>query len=124
MQDILYTILANLEKVGIGVIMFLGAYLANIALGAWQNVKIKGYDFDIYKVGQSLIKFVVLGLGIGLLTVIISIVPMYTTYIGIEIAPETMEFLDSIVIIGAFLTATIRYTKDAIDKLIIILGNS
>ena len=124
MNELMIMILANLERVGIGIVLFLGAYVANMALGAWRNVKIEGWAFDWQLIIDSAVKFVVLVLGIGLLSVVISIVPTYATYIGIEIAPEAIEFLDNVVIVGAFLTATVRYAKDAIEKLIVILGNS
>ena len=124
MNNIMMIVIANLEKVGIGASLFLGAYIANILLGVWKNVKIEGYDFNWELILQSLLKFVVLGLGVGLLSVIVSIIPMYLTYIGIEIGAETMETIDSMVIIGAFLTATIGYIRDGISKLKNILGNN
>ena len=123
-NEIYALILDNLEKVGIGVVIFLGAYLANIIFGVWNNVKIEGYEFDWKLIANSIVKFIVLGLGIALLTVIVSLVPMYAQYVGIEIEVETMSIIDSIVIIGGFLTATIRYIKDSLDKLSNILGNS
>lgn len=117
-------ILMNLEKVGIGAALFLGAYIANILLGIWANVKIEGYDFDWKMILNSIVKFIVLGLGIALLSVVVSVVPAYATFVGIEIGQETMETIDGFVIIGAFLTATIRYIADAINKVKVILGVS
>lgn len=122
MNNIMMIVIANLEKVGIGASLFLGAYIANILLGVWKNVKIEGYDFNWELILQSLLKFVVLGLGVGLLSVVVSIIPMYLTYIGIEIGAETMETIDSMVIIGAFATATIKYVLDGIDKIKSILN--
>lgn len=116
-MNIMTIIVDNLEKVGIGVVLFLGAYLSNICLGAWRSVKIEGYDFDWKLVGQSLIKFIVLGVGIGLLSIIVSTLPIYMVYVGIDIAEETMQVLDSIVIITAFVVATTKYVKDAYTKL-------
>ena len=121
-MDIMAIVVDNLEKVGIGVVLFLGAYLSNVCLGAWRNVKIEGYDFDWKLIGQSLIKFVVLGAGIGLLSVVISTLPIYMAYVSIDIADETMQVLDSIVIITAFVLATAKYIKDAYEKLKDILG--
>lgn len=120
-MNIMTIIIDNLEKVGIGVVLFLGAYLSNICLGAWRSVKIEGYDFDWKLVGQSLIKFIVLGVGIGLLSIVISTLPIYMVYVGIDIAEETMQVLDSIVIITAFVVATTKYVKDAYTKLKAIL---
>ena len=116
-------ILANLEKIGIGAALFLGSYLANMGLGAWKNVKIEGYDFDGKLILQSVVKFIILIVSLGILSVVVSIIPGYITYVGIEISAEVMETIDSLVIVGAFLTATIRYIGDAISKLKTILGN-
>lgn len=120
----LQIILINLEKVGIGISLFLGAYIANILLGAWKNVKINGNQFDWKLILQSGVKFVILGIGVGILSIVVSIIPTYLTYIGIEIGAETMETIDSMVIIGAFVTATIKYVVDAINKIKTILGVS
>lgn len=115
-------VLLNLEKVGIGVGLFLGAYLANMFLGAWKNVKIDGSQFDWKLIGQSFVKFAVLGIGVGLLSIVVSIVPVYLTYIGIEISAETLDTIDSMVIIGAFATATIKYIGEGVSKIKNILG--
>lgn len=116
------TVLLNLEKVGFGILLFLGAYLSNMCLGAWRNVKIEGCEFDWRLILQSIMKFVVLGFGIGLMSIVVSILPVYMEYVGIEIADETMKVFDSIVIITAFVLACIKYVKDAYDKLKDILS--
>ena len=121
-MEIVQFILMNLEKVGIGAGLFLLAYIANMGLGAWQNVKVVGMDFNWQLILQSAIKFVVLGLSIAVLSIAVSIIPEYATYVGIEIDAETLSTIDSIVIIGAFLTATIRYLADALSKLKNILA--
>lgn len=110
-------IIANLEKVGIGAGIFLLAYLANIGLGAWKNVTIDGQKFDWKLIAKSAVKYVVLGAGIACLSVTVSILPAYATYIGIKIAPETLQTIDGTVIVGSFMTATIRYVKDAVSKI-------
>ena len=122
MSEIFQIVIENLEKVGIGALLFLGAYMSNVCLGAWRSVKIEGYDFDWKLIGQSLVKFAVLGLGIGLLSIVVSILPVYMTYVGIVIEDETMAVLDSIVIIAAFVVACAKYVKDAYVKLKEILG--
>lgn len=121
-NEILTVIFLNLEKVGFGVALFLCAYLSNIGLGAWRNVKIEGYDFDWKLILQSIVKFGVMGISLALLSMVVSTLPTYATYIGIEISAEVMQTIDSLAIVGAFLTATIRYAVDAINKLKVILG--
>ena len=122
MTEIFQIVIENLEKVGIGALLFLGAYMSNVCLGAWRSVKIEGYDFDWKLIGQSLVKFAVLGLGIGLLSIVVSILPVYMTYVGIVIEDETMAVLDSIVISTAFVVACAKYVKDAYGKLKESLG--
>lgn len=122
MNALMSIVIANLEKVGIGVLLFLGAYLSNICLGVWRNVKIEGYDFDWKLIAQSAVKFIVLGVGIGLMSIVVSVLPVYMTYVGIVIEDETMNVLDSIVIITAFVMACGRYVKDAYSKLKESLG--
>lgn len=121
-MDIITLVLLNLEKVGFGVAIFLGAYLSNICLGIWRNVKIEGYEFDWKMIGQSVLKFIVLGLGISLMSIVVSVLPEYMTYVGIVIEDETMAVLDSVVIITAFVVACAKYVKDAYSKLKEILG--
>lgn len=121
-MDIMAIVIDNLEKVGMGVALFLGAYLSNMCLGAWRNVKIEGYDFDWKLIAQSAVKFVVLGVGIGLMAVVVSLLPEYMTYVGIDFSDETMQVLDSLVIITAFVVAACKYVKDAYTKLKDILG--
>ena len=116
-MDIITLVLLNLEKVGFGVAIFLGAYLSNICLGIWRNVKIEGYEFDWKMIGQSVLKFIVLGLGISLMSIVVSVLPEYMTYVGIDIADETMQVMDGIVIVTAFVTAACKYVKDAFQKL-------
>ena len=122
MSEIFQIVVENLEKVGIGALLFLGAYMSNVCLGAWRSVKIEGYDFDWKLIGQSLVKFAVLGLGIGLLSIVVSILPVYMTYVGVVIEDETMAVLDSVVIITGFVVAGAKYGKDAYGKLKEILG--
>lgn len=116
-MDIMNLVVINFEKLGIGCGIFLLAYFANIMLGAWKNVKIEGYQFNWKLIAQSGVKFVVLGFGIGILSIVISIIPAYSTYVGIAIEDDMVEMIDNIVIIGAFLTATIRYVVDGVSKL-------
>lgn len=123
MNNILILILTNLEKIGVGIGLFMGAYLANIGLGVWKNVKIDGSTFDWTLIKKSIVKFIVLILSIALLSIVVSVIPAYATYVGVEISQEVLETIDALVIIGAFLTATVRYVGDAVSKLKTILDN-
>lgn len=114
-------ILCNLEKIGYGCALFAIAYVANILLGVWKNIKIDGARFEWRLIVSSAIKFAVLGVGIGLLSVAVTLVPYYTAYVGLVIEQETLDAISTLVIAGAFLTATVRYLADAISKVKAIL---
>lgn len=122
MDEIIRLILVNLEQVGLGMLLFLGAYISNMGLGAYKSVKIDGSSFDWKLVGNSVVKFIVLGLSIALLSVTTAVLPQFATFIGITIDAETLSTIDGVVIIGAFLTATIRYITDGIKKIKEVLG--
>lgn len=115
-------VIDNLQKVGFGALLFAMAYVANICLGIWKNVKINEYSFNWAKLAESGVKFLVLVAGIGLLSVVVSIMPQYITYVGVDIPDDTLDVVDSVVIVSAFIVASCQYIKDGYDKLKIILG--
>lgn len=115
--NIFSTIVSNLEQLGIGMLLFLLAYISNMGLGAYKNVKLDGNTFDWKKIKQSGIKFVTLGISIAILSIVLSVIPNYITYIGITIAPETLSTLDGVIIISSFLGATINYLIDSVNKI-------
>lgn len=122
MQTVLLLIATNLEKVGCGVLIFVMCYIANMLLGVWKNVKVQGYEFDKTLILNSIIKFFVFGVAITLLSVSISVIPVYVGYIGIAIEEATLQAIDSTIIIGSFLTASFNYAKDALGKLKALLN--
>lgn len=121
-MDFLTVIISNLEKVGFGAVLFLMAYISNICLGAWRSVKIEGHVFDWKLIAESGVKFLVLAFGIALLSVVVSALPAYMTYVGVDMTDEAMEILDSVVIVSAFIVACGKYAKDAYTKLKEILN--
>ena len=123
MEEIWNIICINLEKVGLGIGLFLVAFLANTILGIWKSLSIDNMKFDWHKLLQGFIKFGALALGIGLLTISMSLLPLYVDYVGITLEHEILETIDILIIITAFLIASIRYIKDALSKLKAILGN-
>lgn len=122
MQTVLLLIAANLEKVGCGVLIFVMCYIANMLLGVWKNVKVQGYEFDKALILNSIIKFFVFGIAITLLSISISVIPVYVGYIGIAVEEATLQAIDSTIIIGSFLTASFNYAKDALGKLKALLN--
>lgn len=121
MNDIMLIVIDNLEQVGIGILLFVAAYLANMGLGAWKSCQIDGFEFDWHLLVRSAIKFVILVGSIALLSIVVSLIPVYMAYIGADFEETTIQAIDGIVIVSAFLTATIRYAIDAVNKIKAIL---
>lgn len=115
-------IICNLEKVAMGIALFAGSYIANMGLGAWKNVKVLEQRFDWALIINSLLKFTVLVICIGITTIVVTTLPIYAQYVGIEISAETMNTFNSLVIIGSFISAAIKYLSEAIDKIKTILS--
>lgn len=114
--------MTDLEQVGIGCAIFLGAYLSNMGLGAWKGCKIDGMSFNWKRILNSVYKFVVLSVSIVLLTVVVTIIPLYATYTGLEIDAELLKTISALTIIGSFTAATLHYIGDSFNKIRAILG--
>lgn len=115
------TIVANLSKVGYGVGLFAIAYIANMLLGSWKNIKLDGAKFEWRLWVASAVKFVVLGIGLAMLSVAVTLVPYYAAYTGMSIGEDTLDAISTVVICGAFLVASTKYLTDAISKIKAIL---
>ena len=123
MENFINLIIINLSKIGIGVLLFLVAYLSNMGLGAWHNVKIEGHDFNWKLIGNSLIKYIILLFSLAGLCIVITAIPEYMKYVGMNIPDEYSIVVDNIVIVGAFIGGTLFYVKDGITKLNKIISN-
>lgn len=124
MNQLLSLVVINLEQVGFGMILFLCAYVSNMGLGAYKSVKIDGSIFDWGLIANSVIKFIILGVCTAVLSITVAVIPQFMTFVGISIDAETLAAIDGVVIIGAFMTATLRYIADSISKIKDILGLS
>ena len=72
MEDFWQIVLANLQNVGIGLAIFVAAYLSNMSFGLYYNIKILGQEFEWSKILASVLKILAFGVGTCLLTLAIS----------------------------------------------------
>lgn len=117
MESIMLLIITNLGKIGIGALLFLVAYLSNMGLGAWKNVKLEGCKFDWKMVFNSLAKYLVLVISMAGLCIVVTVMPEYANYVGLAIPDEYIEVISNVVIITMFLTGIGIYVKDGLEKL-------
>lgn len=117
-------LLNNLMNIGFAMLIFLCAYLANMAFSLWYNIKILNQKFDKGKIYASGLKILVFVVGLTLLCIAITALPIFANQVGWEIPDEYADVFANIVIIAAVLLVSSKYIKEAYSKFIAILNTS
>ena len=121
MEQVLQQILINLERVGVGILLFLIAYGSNMGFSIYLNTKILGESFDKSKIINSLLKILAFSVGATLLCVAITGIPIFANYVGFVIPDEYSEVFENLAILGVFLVAACRYVLESYNKMKLIL---
>ena len=116
------TLLENLTNIGWAMLIFLCAYLANVAFSLWYNIKIRKEDFDREKLIASGLKILVFVVGLTLLCTAITALPIFANEVGWTIPDEYTDIFADLVIIGAVLLVSCKYIKEAFTKFVAILN--
>lgn len=122
-NDIFNQVLINLQNVGIGMALFIVAYLANVCFSLYVNCKILGQKFDKNKLINSVLKIFSFGVGTALLCVSITTIPIFATTVGFIIPEEYATVFENLVIIGIFIISSCKYVMEAFNKMKNILDN-
>lgn len=115
-------LLENLTNIGWAMLIFLCAYLANVAFSLWYNIKIRKEDFDREKLIASGLKILVFVVGLTLLCTAITALPIFANEVGWTIPDEYTDIFADLVIIGAVLLVSCKYIKEAFTKFVAILN--
>lgn len=118
----LNALLENLTNIGWAMLIFLCAYLANVAFSLWYNIKIRKEDFDREKLIASGLKILVFVVGLTLLCTAITALPIFANEVGWTIPDEYTDIFADLVIIGAVLLVSCKYIKEAFTKFVAILN--
>lgn len=114
-------LLENLINTGIGVALFICAYLSNMSFSLYYNLKIQEQKFDIEKIKDSGIKIATFAIGITLLSIAVTTIPQFSNAVGFAIPVEYSEVFADIAILGVILYTASRYTFEAFAKMKAIL---
>lgn len=117
----LNAILNNLINIGWAMLIFLAAYLSNVSFSMFYNIKIQLQPFDRDKLITSALKVGSVIVGLTLLCVSITTLPLFAGQVGWTIPEEYTEIFTDIVIIGAVLLVSCKYIKEAYTKFNAIL---
>lgn len=120
----LNAIVENLTNIGWAMLIFLAAYLANVAFSLWYNIKIQQQSFDKSKLIASALKVLTFVVGLTLLCVAITTLPLFATQVGWTIPEEYTDIFANLVIIGAVLLVSCKYIKEAFEKFTAILNSA
>ena len=120
----LNAIVENLTNIGWAMLIFLAAYLANVAFSLWYNIKIQQQSFDKSKLIASALKVLTFVVGLTLLCVAITALPLFATQVGWTIPEEYTDIFADLVIIGVVLLVSCKYIKEAFEKFTAILNSA
>lgn len=118
----LNSILENLISVGWSMLIFLAAYLANVTFSLWYNIKLQKEPFDRAKLIASAIKIATFVIGLALLCVSVTTLPLFANEVGWTVPQEYSDIFADLVIIGAVLLVSCKYIKEAFGKFTAILN--
>lgn len=114
-------VLYNLVNIGWAMLIFLCAYLSNMAFSLYYNIKILLEPFDKQKVINSGLKIAAFVIGLTLLCLAITTLPLFANMVGWTIPAEYADIFSDIVIIGAVLMVSCKYIAEAFTKFKAIL---
>lgn len=114
-------VLKNLIDIGWAMLIFLAAYLANVAFSLYYNIRILLQPFDKNKAINSALKVAAFVVGLTLLCVAITTLPIYADQLGWAIPEEYTEIFADLVIVGAVLMVSCKYIVEAFTKFKAIL---
>ncbi len=114
-------VLENLINVGIGMLLFVGAYASNMAFSLWYNIKMLNQEFEKEKLINSGIKIATFGIGTTLLVMVVTTLPLFADKVGFAIPAEYEEIFSNLVVVAVFLTAACKYALEAYNKMKLVL---
>ena len=121
-DHILAEIVVNLQKVGIGLGIFILMYISNMGASIYYNIKILGDKFSSQKLIDSGIKVASLAVAIIAFCLSVTLVIPWVNYVGLPIPEEFSDVLNMVAMCGVALTGIVKYGKEAFTKISKILN--
>ena len=123
-DNILAEIVVNLQKVGIGLGIFILMYISNMGASIYYNIKILGDKFSSQKLIDSGIKVASLAVAIIAFCLSVTLVIPWVNYVGLPIPEEFSDVLNMVAMCGVALTGIVKYGKEAFTKISKILNQN
>ena len=123
-DNILAEIVVNLQKVGIGLGIFILMYISNMGASIYYNIKILGDKFSSQKLIDSGIKVASLAVAIIAFCLSVTLVIPWINYVGLPIPEEFSDVLNMVAMCGVALTGIVKYGREAFSKISKILNQN
>lgn len=117
MAEICSLMLENLTNAGIGILIFLLGYIANVSFSLYYNIKVLGQSFNKEQMWNSFLRIVTFAVGICCLVVVITALPLFANYMGLPLPDEFVNNLTMVAIIGFPLYLASKYALMAFEKM-------
>lgn len=118
------TVIYDLKMIGCAILLLLVAWTANAILGTFYNIAIWKDSFDKKKLLSGVVKLLSVCAGTALVSIVISLLPVFLSTYGIQIQAEAMEAFSVIAIAGLYALTIVKYLKECVKKLTDILKSS
>lgn len=112
----LNAVLNNLINIGWAMLIFLCAYLSNVAFSLYYNIKILLQPFQVKKLINSALKVSAFVVGLTLLCTAITTLPLYADQIGWTIPEQYADLFADLIILGAVLSVSCKYIFESFAK--------
>lgn len=117
MNDILQSVLVNLQNVGIGMLLFFMAYISNMAFSIYYNIKVLGQSFNKQKMVTSIEKLIAFIIGTVLLVVVVTTLPLFSEQVGLTLPEEFVSTFSTLAIMVLPVYASCKYALAAFSKM-------
>jgi len=114
-------VINNLINISWAMLIFMCAYLSNVSFSMYYNIKILSEPFSKDKLINSAMKIAAFVIGLTLLCMAITTLPLFAEVVGWEIPAEYVDIFGDLIIIGAVLMVSCKYIVEAFTKFKAIL---
>ena len=113
MKELLVLFLDNLCIIGVGMAIFICAFLSNMSFSVYRNISILHEGWSWEKFWKGITKAIAFLVGLTLLCLSVTAIPFFAERIGWVIPKEYAQAFSDLAIIGVILTVSASYALKA-----------
>lgn len=102
---------------GIGIGIFLLAYISNVCFSLYYNIKILGQAFNKEQIWNSILKVITFIIGCSCLIVVVTGLPIFANQMGLPLPDEFVNNLTMVSVIGFPMYGAVKYAMMAFQEM-------